>query len=730
MRRKSIFLALLLALTCAATASAQHNQIDLVSTGPTEGPGITVNYYGLGFSEDGARVFFTTDAPLVADDTDSSFDVYLREGGITTRLSAGTTGGNGAFDSVVAANTPDGEHVFFDTYESLQPEDGDIQRDIYEWSNGVLSLVSGRYTGPGGAAHEESTWPVIPSRDGSRVFFGSFDRLVAEDTDDEPDAYERSGGVTRLLSIGPTGGNGSGEVRVNAASEDGSRVFFTTTEALTADDPNTWQDVYRREGNATTRVTQGHFTGFLGITPDGNRFFFGTREALVPEDDDAGTCTHPLGCADIYEYSPAGPVLISSKSDGSGGVGGDAGWRGISDDGQRIFFETREQLAAEDTDQETDVYERSGATTTLVSTSATAGNAPTGSRFAGKSADGLRVFFMTSEAMIPEDTNGSTDVYERAGGVITQVSVGPSGSGATAASVSRDGTRVLFLSPNQLVPEDVDPNPDLFERAGGKTYLVTDFTTDLINGLHYVRGTPDLKHLFFHTVGALLPPDQDTQLDLYVARVGPAAGYPRPKGASPMRVPLVPAFAACTSPNRSHGAPLSFPSCAPPVQSSATLTVGTDDANGNGQRSIGSVTLKAIPGDPATEIDDADVTIRLSITDVRVADTLADYTGELQGRISIRLTDNGRSAPITNPPQTIQDFPLSFTAPCAATDLTTIGARCEVATAADALIPGMVREDHRNVWELGQVQVYDGGPDGDAETEDNTVFARQGIFVP
>jgi hypothetical protein len=27
-------------------------------------------------------------------------------------------------------------------------------------------------------------------------------------------------------------------------------------------------------------------------------------------------------------------------------------------------------------------------------------------------------------------------------------------------------------------------------------------------------------------------------------------------------------------------------------------------------------------------------------------------------------------------------------------------------------------------------QVYDGGPDGDTATADNTVFARQGLFVP
>ena len=41
--------------------------------------------------------------------------------------------------------------------------------------------------------------------------------------------------------------------------------------------------------------------------------------------------------------------------------------------------------------------------------------------------------------------------------------------------------------------------------------------------------------------------------------------FPRPKGASPLRASLVPAFNQCTSGNRTHGASLSFPSCASPV---------------------------------------------------------------------------------------------------------------------------------------------------------------------
>ena len=48
---------------------------------------------------------------------------------------------------------------------------------------------------------------------------------------------------------------------------------------------------------------------------------------------------------------------------------------------------------------------------------------------------------------------------------------------------------------------------------------------------------------------------------------------------APMRSPLVPAYNPCSgAPNRTHGPPLAFPSCNPPVAVFRALTVGTPDA--------------------------------------------------------------------------------------------------------------------------------------------------------
>ena len=55
----------------------------------------------------------------MAGDTDASFDLYERQGGTTTWLSTGPTGGNGAFDIFFAAASADGTRAFFETDEQL-----------------------------------------------------------------------------------------------------------------------------------------------------------------------------------------------------------------------------------------------------------------------------------------------------------------------------------------------------------------------------------------------------------------------------------------------------------------------------------------------------------------------------------------------------------------------------------------------------------------------------------
>jgi hypothetical protein len=206
-------------------------------------------------------------------------------------------------------------------------------------------------------------------------------------------------------------------------------------------------------------------------------------------------------------------------------------------------------------------------------------------------------------------------------------------------------------------------------------------------------------------------------------------GYVRPRSASPVQTALVPAYEPCTAANRVHGPPLEHPSCNPPSQTSSNVTVGTPDANGEAANSVGSFRYAVRVGNPATPEDEADVALNFQLSDVRLAGTLADYTGELQPRPTIRITDR-RSGPATNESATVEDLALPATVPCVATPQASTGAVCNLTTTLDALTPGLVRESARSVWELAQIEVLDGGADGDVDTPGNEVFARQGIFIP
>jgi glucose/arabinose dehydrogenase len=212
-------------------------------------------------------------------------------------------------------------------------------------------------------------------------------------------------------------------------------------------------------------------------------------------------------------------------------------------------------------------------------------------------------------------------------------------------------------------------------------------------------------------------------------------GYPRPAAATPTTVRLVPALNQCTSPNGSHGAPLASASCNPPQQASDHLTVGTPDANGKAANSAGSLVLKVVGESPINpgNGDQADVNITFRLSDVRRKSDLLDYTGELRALLNLRITDR-YNGPGQDTPATTADASFPFTVACSTTGPpsdTTIGSDCNLTSSADAVMADSVREGRRSIWELGQVQVFDGGADGMAATTgDNTLFAVQGAFLP
>jgi hypothetical protein len=153
--------------------------------------------------------------------------------------------------------------------------------------------------------------------------------------------------------------------------------------------------------------------------------------------------------------------------------------------------------------------------------------------------------------------------------------------------------------------------------------------------------------------------------------------------------------------------------------------------NGNMAQFTGSVFLKVLGESPITSTngDQADIGIDVRISDIRRQSDLLDYMGELQLVLTARMTDrlNGY---YQNDPATATDVPLSLPVPCTSTTNTGIGSSCNLSTTLESVLPGTVTEGKRSIWELTNLEVRDGGADGDADTVPNTVFLKTGLFTP
>ena len=358
----------------------------------------------------------------------------------TSLVSIGPDGGNGPFEAEYAGASEDGSRVFFETEDSLLAADSDEVTDVYERHGEALSLVS---VGPQGGNAEIAAYHFASFANGTRVLFGTDESLVSGDSDEAEDIYERSGGTTTLLSTGPEGGNGAANATYTASSADGSRIFFLTKEKLVSEDEDESRDLYERFAGTTTLLSTGPGGGNDAVdtsfvarsSADGLRVFFLTNEQLVKEDEDTAE--------DIYERFDGATTLISTGPEGGNAETGRLRAQDLDRRNPGLLHES-ESLVSADGDGGSDGFERSGGVTSLVTTGPS-GNA--GSRRQSLqriSPDGTRAFFTTNASLVAADTDFQTDTYERSAGVTSLVSVGPTGGNgphpAQPRGISGDGS--------------------------------------------------------------------------------------------------------------------------------------------------------------------------------------------------------------------------------------------------------------------------------------------------
>jgi hypothetical protein len=317
----------------------------------------------------GDRAFFTTAEKLSPEDGDTELDIYERDLGSDSTVLVSSAGSCPSLNCEPGFSgvSDDGTHVFFETNERLSGLDVDSSQDVYDWTeSGGPTLVS---IGPTGGNGPTAALFAGANAAGSAVYFLTDESLNAADIDTEQDVYRRQGGTTTLVSVG-SGGRGNGAFLASFKGVYGGPtegVFFSTSEQLTEEDVDQAQDVYERSGGVTTLVSAGpggsggEFDAvFAGASADGTKVFFGTQEKLVPEDTDSSD--------DVYLRSEAGLVLVSTGQINGNGSFSVVGLNGVSENGTRAFFVTQERLTVnDDFAGEQDVYAWSGAGTLLVS---------------------------------------------------------------------------------------------------------------------------------------------------------------------------------------------------------------------------------------------------------------------------------------------------------------------------------------------------------------------------
>jgi len=507
----------------------------LVSTGPVGGNDSYPALYA-GASTDGTKAFFSTEEQLVGTDRDRSEDIYERDltANTTTLVSAGDPScqvvhcGDAEVDVSFSPGgvVPDGKKVFFRSPEALDAGDGDAFLDVYvrDLAAGTTTLVSAGSVGCANLGCGEGNFPATfrgASADGTKAFFTTLEQLDGADTDGLLDIYRRDleAGVTTLVSTPGTCPTTECNASYGGASGDGAHAYFETNEQLVAADKDNSQDVYDWSIGGPTLVSTGpdgdssaRVATFADVSFDATRVYFETDESLVAADQDAAN--------DVYERSGGSTTLISiGPAGGNGDKPAFLSW--ISPDGSAaaVLFGTEESLVSGDEDEKQDIYARNGGVLALRSLATTGGNGPYDASFAGASNDGVHVFLVTAEPLVPaEDTDNALDVYEVTAGVATLVSTGPLAgktsipAGLPTGAVAADGSHAFFITEERITEGDPDAENDVYDHFSGGTLLASTGNTAPIG-----PPTPSLSGTEPASPGASLTPRIKGQAELDTA---------------------------------------------------------------------------------------------------------------------------------------------------------------------------------------------------------------------
>jgi hypothetical protein len=378
-------------------------------------------------SSDGSQVVFTSPDPIVPGC--SPPDLYIRTDGTRTlEISASQktngTGTNGADPGGpqpkwYVGSATDGTkitQVFFVSKEELTNDantgGADQGSDLYRYdlaSGGLTDLsTDGNPSDPTGAA---VVGLAGAASDGSRVYFVATGALAPGATSGQDNLYLYDAGSRQTTFIAPAAGmmrpNPTGKENasfdgivfpggehgdrelVTRVTPDGRHLLFLDNSNLTAYDQRGYTEVYLYDASrgaltcvscnpsGTPPVTGAMLpvnypggAGFSGISvrgieglgamplpiplsDDGRRVFFDSADRLTPEAPPPTLLEEQHFAKNVYEYEAGHLYLISPAT----AISGDTSLITTTPSGDDVFFNTRNALVPQDTDGTRDIYD-------------------------------------------------------------------------------------------------------------------------------------------------------------------------------------------------------------------------------------------------------------------------------------------------------------------------------------------------------------------------------------
>jgi hypothetical protein len=385
------------------------------------------------------------------------------------------------------------------------------------------------------------------SADGSEIFFTTEANLAATGCQENKELFVRINGsktleVSKSLLAPETctevpcpGAEGRAGAVFWGASEDGSKVVFTTAAPLVTEDTNASNDLYMAsiEGETVKELVQvshapnpaevADVQGVVSVSADGSHVYFVAHGVLAGKNAERHA---PMSGAEnlyVYDSSTRRTAFVGDLSErdfalwNAGGVPREAQSTG---DGSYLVFSSYAQMTPDDTDTARDVYRY---------------DAPTGSL--------VRV----SVGEVGHDDNGNNSAFD--------ASIDPTGFKGSVTeqyemsdrAISEDGSRIVFTTAEPLSPDAVNGQPDIYIWHEGQIGMISSGFSPEADAEPVI--TPSGRDVFFKTAQGLVPQDTDGVRDVYDARIG--GGFPPPPAP-----PAACSADACQGPLSSPPAPL------------------------------------------------------------------------------------------------------------------------------------------------------------------------------